>query len=314
MKMLMVIAAAAAAAAASAANVCYEGRWLDAHGDARRNATVSAVLAAYESEAAAEPLDSKPVMIATDGDGRFAATAKDLAVPQGLSVFWIGVTPDGGSEIRPRMRVNPAPFALVAATAKCVDAKTATLAGSSHADSLKGRGSDTPCDVVAGHLVLDGTTVLKKGVTGAFNVYLDNVNLGPGGLSMLNTESKDNISTVWENFAADRELELPSPSGLNPVKIGEISIAAEVDAIAMVMIRVRSESNQNVTYATLDNGDFYVLNDVLLGESLGRVYFFTFPVRRDKELRLGLKNQSTLTIAEQKSWAKVKMVYIGRKN
>lgn len=315
MRSLMLMAAFAAVAAVSAADVCYEGRWLDAQGDVQRNATVSAVLAAYESEAATEPLDSKSVTIATDDDGCFAVSAKGLAVPQELQVFWIGVTPDGGTEIRPRMRVNPAPFALVAAAAKRVDTKSATLSGYTKVDSLQGIGSGSPCEVVASNVTLTGATTLKGDMVGAGVVYLGGMDLAGGGLDMMNTESKDNISTMWDSFAADEEIELVQPSifFFPTYEEGEVAITAEADAIAMVMIRVDSGSDLNRTYAWLENGDFTVLNETIIRDTRSGARLFTFPVRRGKTLYLRLVNKCEWLI-DLKSWAKVKMVYIGRRN
>ena len=302
---------AGAALAAAAADVCYEGRLLDASGAVRANETIPATLRAYETEDAPTAFAEKGIEIATDADGLFAATAS-VDPPAGLDSFWIGVAPGGSAEIRPRMRVSPVPFSIVAASAELLSsAGPISLRGVSSVGALAPGAS-----VAATNATLRGDAVFRGGVTGAGNVYFRDLDPGDGRLSMLRTAGPDGISTRWENFAADVTLDV-DPSGFDKTESGSKTVVAADDGIAMVMVRAVISDNisfmvEDYVAATLHNGDFAVLDRAPLLAREGAVTrLFTFPVRKGMPVYLAL-------VAHRRGWghhalgqAKIKMVYFG---
>ena len=310
---------AGAALAAAAADVCYEGRLLDASGAVRAGETVAATLRAYETEDAAEAFAEKSVEIATDADGLFAATAS-VDPPDGLDSFWIGVAPEGRAEIRPRMRVSPVPFAIVAARAELVSSDgPLALRGASSVDALADGAA-----VVATNATLQGDAALYGDVTGAGSVFIRDLEAGNPDprLSMLRTARPDGLSTLWEDFDADATLEVENSSS-DPDPKSDTSVLAADDGIAMVMIRATGSDIGMFAWAhvsaTLHNGDFSVLSDdTWLQHGLGTVTrLFTFPVRRGRSVTLSLWISTRVdsifggSVPHCRGEAKIKMVYFG---
>lgn len=313
--------AALAALAAGAADVCYEGRLLDAAGAVRANETLSATLRAYETEDAAESeaFAAVPLSIATDDEGLFAATAA-VDPPAGLDSFWIGVAPEGGAEIRPRMRVLPAPFAIVSASAELLETDGALrLPGFAAVGTLANATA-----VTVTNATLQGPTTLRGDVRGAQDVFIRDLDVAGGSLSMLRAEgSADNLSTQWEEFSADQILEVETDF-LQMWKTTPMTIWAPDDGFAMVMIRAEvappswswlshDMSDSYVEGTWLHNGDFPVFSNLLLQRGVGScTRLFTFPVRRGNNVLLTLRvvnNDSPYGYVRAK--AKVKMVYVG---
>ena len=316
---------AGAALAAAAADVCYEGRLLDASGAVRANATLPATLRAYGAEDAAEAFAEASITIATDDEGLFAATAA-VDVPAGLDSFWIGVAPEGRDEIRPRMHVLPAPFAVVAASAELLESDgTLHLPGSVTVHAFADGAS-----VTATNAALQGRTTLCGDVTGAKNVYIRDLDAGNGRLSMLRTEDPDRISTQWDEFAKDAPVAIATGHYVWEKKDVEkpLIILAEDDGFAMVMVKAQITPpssgvpaewmSECFAYVSLDNGDFALLNREHIQQGTGScTRLFTFPVRRGKVVSLTLgghaKVFAEIAVADVQAWAKVKMVYVGAK-
>ena len=315
---------AGAALAAAAADVCYEGRLLDASGAVRANETLAATLRAYETEDAAEAFAEAAITIATDDEGLFAATAA-VDVPAGQPSFWIGVAPEGRDEIRPRMHVLPAPFAVVAASAELLESDgTLHLPGSVTVHAFADGAS-----VTATNAALQGRTTLCGDVTGAKNVYIRDLDAGNGRLSMLRTQEPDRISTLWDEFAADRTVEVKTTSLLlDDNDERPLDLVAEDDGFAMVMIKAEipyydpgwffpgtGDLMEN-SYAagSLENGDFGVFSARLQQGTGSCTRLFTFPVRRGKRVHLELQaHRDRDDVGYVQAWAKVKMVYVGAK-
>ncbi len=105
---------------AHAAEVSIEGRWL-VGGAAQKSVETACSLGFYGEDGASSPLwTTNGCRLATDSDGYFVVGASTPAGIELPSTFWVGVSPDGRSEITPRFRVAPAPFALAAETAELV--------------------------------------------------------------------------------------------------------------------------------------------------------------------------------------------------
>lgn len=309
-KLPLLALCAGAALAAGAADVCYEGRLLDASGAVRANATLSATLRAYGTEDAAESeaFAAVPLAIATDDEGLFAATAA-VDIPAGLDSFWIGVAPEGGAEIRPRMRVLPAPFAIVTASAELLESDgTLSLPGAATVETLADGAT-----VAATNATLQGPTTLRGDVRGVQNVFIRDLDVRGGHLSMLRTEGlADNLSTRWEEFAADRTLDVET-SLFREDAANSLSVWAEDDGFAMVMIRAEDRSGHNsFASATLSNGDFPILSGARLQAGEGSsTRLFTFPVRKQRPVTLSLQVHHGVLRNPVRAWAKVKMVYVG---
>ncbi len=309
-------ACAAAALAASAASVCYEGRFLNASGTVQANRTIEATLSAYETENASTAFATKSITITTDASGHFAAVADGIDAPQSCSTFWIGVTPSGYAEIRPRMRVSPAPFAIVSANVARMETSGRHVAKGTVGVSTLAAGPSFTADEVA----LTGDTMLKGNVDGAQNIYLKKLDLDRGALNMLRANSPGNISTRWDEFAADAVLSLTDTTGFFSVTYNQtesLSLTALDDGFAIVLIKVAISVNDSSYWVegTLENGDFRILDNTRIGrtqyDDASRSRIFTFPVRKGKTVKLTLHNHRGYTTRDVRSWAKVKMVYIG---
>ncbi len=105
---------------AHAAAVSIEGRWL-VGGVAQNSADTTCDLRFYGEVGASSPLwATNGCRFATDSDGYFVVGASTPAGIELPSTFWVGVTPAEHTEITPRFRVAPAPFAFAAETAELV--------------------------------------------------------------------------------------------------------------------------------------------------------------------------------------------------
>lgn len=176
--------------AASAADLALDGRWLDAGSNVVANATVPATVNVYTNDAAdAVALTNAPVALATDSDGFFRAVATNLSLPAGCRTYWLGVTPQDGTEIAPRMKVSPAPLALHAAEARAIETETLTVEGT----------------VTVGRLTNSTATVGSVAVTddlaihaiGGFDqLYLDGIDLTGGGRLALFRKVRSGSLTV----------------------------------------------------------------------------------------------------------------------
>lgn len=306
-------ACALAALAASAAGVNYEGRFLDASGTVQSNVTVRATLSAYATEDASQPFATRPITISTDGAGQFSATAEEMDTSAVGSTFWIGVTPEGHAEIRPRMRVSPVPFALVAAVAERVE--TSGEAAFTR-DVMRVDEVAPGAHFTAGNATLKGSATVQGDVQGAQTVYLNHLDLSGGAVKMLRANSPDNITTRWSDFAADREMSL-RPSASERYPSDKLDITAEDDGFAIVLIQVPplNAINAGDVSATLSNGDFAVFENAHLPVcvDLDDCWAFMLPVRKASHLVLTLRITGSMGWVSQlvSASAKVKMVYAG---
>ena len=306
---------------ASGVNICYEGRYLDAYGNVKANVQVPATIRAYESEEATAVLGSAETTIATDSDGRFAALAEGLEVTNRCSTFWIGVTPQGGVEIKPRMRVSPAPFAIVAANVERVESAYAVTIGGDLTATKVGEISNqanVKPDATADDIVLTGDATMRGSVEGAKDLYLRKLYLGSGYTSLMRANSPNGVSTKWSEFSADYNMALTDTTGIfgSGSQTKTDSFTAEDDGIVMVMIRVdiSIEDPDYWVKATLSNGDFKILDDTLIGVTgeMG-ARLFTFPVRKGQTVSIKLHNYRYYTWRDVESWAKAKVFYFGAK-
>jgi hypothetical protein len=308
---------AAFAPCAFGVSICYEGRYLDAYGNIKANVQVPATIRAYASEDATAVLASAETTIATDGDGRFAALAEELNVTNTYTTFWIGVTPQGGAEIKPRMRVSPAPFAIVAANVERVESASAVTLGGDLTATKVGDQGVVNADATADNVMLTGDITLRGSVNGAKDIYIRNLYLNNGNVSFMRANAPNGVSTQWSQFNADYSLAATGTTGIfgSGSQTKTDSFTAEDDGIVMVMIRVDISLENDPDYwvkATLSNGDFKILDDTLIGVTgeMG-ARLFTFPVRKGQKVSIKLHNYRYYTWRDVESWAKAKVVYFG---
>lgn len=161
--------------AASAADLALDGRWLDAGSNVVANTNFSATMNVYTNDTTnAVAVASATVTLATDADGFFRAVATDLALPAECRTYWLGVTPDGGTEIAPRMRVSPAPYALRAAEAALLDTDRLTVDGTVTIGRL------TNATATVGTVAVSNDFSLQGGLAGNASLYLDGIDLSAG--------------------------------------------------------------------------------------------------------------------------------------
>ena len=322
-KWMLAIVATFASSIAGAVTVCYEGRLLSEYGVVQSSQSKTAVVRAYDGETdGAKLLGSAQTTIKTDVNGLFAATA-ELDIPSSNSVFWVGVEVDG-TDIKPRMRVNPAPFALVAAEAERIESDgTVKLSGNVAVGSI----SNGTVAVNAKTVALNGDTVVRGSVENAGDVYIGAIDAAKGNVGMMRVSNPNNITTQWDGFQADKSVSVSVRNVLYMTETGELALTAEDDGIAMVMVRASvGDSDACHVDLKIDNGDITIYNmgpsdstDTVsyfaagtdsAGKTVTRL--FTFPVRRGKSVTVAIKcEKNFLSGAAAVCDVKARMVYFG---
>ena len=311
------------ASVANAVTVCYEGRLLSEYGVVLSSQSKNAVVCAYDGETTgANLLDSAQTTIKTDANGLFAVTA-ELGIPSSNSVFWVGVNVDG-IDIKPRMRVNPAPFALVAAEAERIESEGAVkLSGNVAVGSV----SNGAAAVSAMTVALGGDTVVRGDVENAGDVYIGAIDASRGNVGMMRSAKPGNITTTWNDFTGDEEFSVTTGSAWFSTSGRDWrSVTASDDGFAMVMVKAdvgNSESstvdvsihNGDVAICSMDPSDstdapHFAAGTDTAGTSVVRM--FTFPVRRGKNVNVDIMcSKGVLSSAAATVAAKVRIVCFG---
>ncbi len=186
---------------AHAAAVSIEGRWL-VNGTEQKSAETTCSLSFYGEDGASSPLwTTNGCRFATDSDGYFVVGASTPAGVELPSTFWVGVTPDGRSEIAPRFRVAPVPFALAAETVELVKADVPiTVTGVAQVDRLE----------ASGDVVVDGWVIPSAGQVETRNIQFPYVRLTSldmvksSMLGMFNDGGRI-PSCDYDNFVAEKD-------------------------------------------------------------------------------------------------------------
>ena len=314
---LAVLAGASLLAADDTVSVYYEGRLLNAAGAVQTTRTRPATAAVYLAADGDSAYSTAAFTLRTDADGYFAQMVGDLRVPSDTSVFWLGVTPQGGDEIRPRMRVTPAPYAISAAHAARIESGTVSGIGRTDVASAT-VGSPLSADT----LHLAGPVTVTGGASGFKGYVVDNLSLGgEAAFDFLRANHPGNLTFDWDAFSADQSLSLDKTTGFfstNYNQDDEIKIVADDDGFAVVLCRCyRGKGNDSVAdyevHMSIDNGDFDVMNNRQVATSGGdwAVRAWTVPVRKGKTLRVWCKTHRGSTAYDVKAYVKVAMVYVG---
>lgn len=185
-----------------AADVSIEGRWL-VGGEPQMSADTTCSLSFYGEESAASALwTTNGCRFVTDSAGYFVIgtrSPENIPLP---NTFWVGVTPAGKSEISPRFRVAPAPFALAAGTAELVK-------------------SDTPLDITGvariEHIEVGGDAVVEDWVIPANgsmetrnlqlpDVRLTSVEIVKGGILGILNDGGRIPSCDYDDFREEKSL------------------------------------------------------------------------------------------------------------
>lgn len=151
-----------------AADVSIEGRWL-VDGVPQISVDTICSLNFYGEQSAGDALwTTNGCRLATDNAGCFVIGA---CAPESVSLpdtFWVGVTPAGKSEMSPRFRVAPAPFAFAAGTAELVKSDAALgVTGVARIERLE----------VAGDAVVEDWVIPAGGSMEVKNMQLPDVRL-----------------------------------------------------------------------------------------------------------------------------------------
>lgn len=265
---IFALAVAATTLTARAESFTYEGRYLGSDGQPVANTAKAATLMVYTGETASSPVGSTQITIATDSEGYFATTA-DVALSgaDGADTFWLGVTPEGGAEISPRMRVSPAPFAIRAATARVLEVDgdlkldgTVTITTLANADKL------IPNSIVTSKPL----SIDKAGLENVRNLTIGEISRGnyrmTDSLSMLRTGNGAVPNFYWDNFPAEvttKEIIVENPEkDYNKGRFsnkGQTVVSVPEDGVAVIMVHTYS-ARQNYMFnaecqfrATLSN-------------------------------------------------------------
>ena len=321
------LASIAALAAEFPAGVTYEGRLIDASGKVQSNTTLTATLRAYETEGAETSFAAQEgLSISTDAAGFFAATAT-IPVPPALQSFWIGVTPDGGSEIRPRMHVLPVPFAIKAFTAERLDSKDPLEFRNGRQLYANGFANEIAATVTNAELRAKAS--LCGNVQGAAKINIEDLDLGGGHLSMLRTKNLDGITSDWDSFTKDGFLcdAVDAIGGGDKTMTRNGSVDVEDDGFATVFIRTEAV-NPNLeagdyVHMTISNGDFTIgdganfisiKNNISTTENVTKYItdrILTFPVRKGRQITGTLKAHAESSDAIVIAEVAYKMFYFG---
>ena len=324
-----------ATGAASAETLTFEGRWMDADGNAQTNKSVQAVMKVYLGETDSNAVaQNNSVTINTDGDGFFVASAEiNLSDHKDKTTFWLGVTPGGGEEIKPRMRVSPAPFAIRAAEAKYLEVE----------GELKIEGTVTATTLSVASNMTAGTVVATKSndfhcdVTNADSIYINKLDwsgsYGSGHyMSLFRATSPGTATLNWDAFHADQSLPVAQTANWKsgPASQTEtLSFEAEDDGIAVILVRnfISKDYFANNGFwevtATLSNGKTTFFKDAFVEKgsftarevsdwwSLTHFHSWTIPVLKGKPFKLTVTNKRNSTHMYVNTEAKVQLFYVG---
>ena len=269
---------AAIGATASAATLTYEGRLMSAQGTAQSSVTLPAVLNVYTSEDASTPIASGNVTINTDAEGYFATSAQGLELPLEYTTFYLGVTPEGGSEIAPRMRVSPAPFAIRAAQARALEVDgDFKVEGTVQITTLT-----AATNVTAQSVIATEDLALECGVSGMDTLYTGVIDTGLNGYLSLFRR--------WSSADIHMELSVGPYGTASDVQEREI----EEDGIVVIRAAMDTGDYSSCTLSLYaDNGDIKAGNSGASAQIGSHGYrYITMPVRKGRKFKLGLRVQS----------------------
>lgn len=257
---------------AAAAELAIDGRWLDSGSNVVANATVPATVNVYTNETDAASVASGRVSLATDAEGFFRVVASDLDLPADCRIFWLGVQPDGGSEIAPRMKVLPTPFALCAAEAEYLEVDDLAVKGTVTIGTLSNATATAETVSVRDNLAISGS------VTGLDNLFLNEIDDAPGNLALFREDSGRGF--ILENPGLGQKTEADV---LRHLKV-------EDDGMLFLVVHppLYDHSSWHV-HLTIDNGDFRIDS----GENFrfwgaDANLFFTLPVRKGNKVSVGM--------------------------
>lgn len=182
----------------SAAQFSFEGRLLE-NGAARANLDTVCTVDFYSSESGTDAMETlSAVPLKTDGDGNFVVSC---AIPGNMpDVFWAGITIRGDeSQISPRTRIAPSPFALSAVKAEVVRSDSAVeITGTAAIETL-----ESAANVSTRELVLPPGAALAVKNYVFPNVYVDSIRLGDcAPLSLFNARGGA-LSPDYDRISAD---------------------------------------------------------------------------------------------------------------
>ena len=183
---------------AMASTVAVEGRLLAPDGAPIANATNAVTVACYAAADAETAYATAAATLATDVNGDYAALLPVTLPPDDATQMWVGITPDGGTEIVPRTRVSTAPFAIRAASVDLIKADTLAFSNLS-ARALEG----TP-NATIGTLAVSQNAYLQQLPQNIGKLDIGTLHLGAySSLAALHAEQGGLDTAYWNNIRAD---------------------------------------------------------------------------------------------------------------
>lgn len=251
--------------------VALEGRFLeDSHPLA--NYSGNATVRCYADAEGREIIGSTVVSdFRTDASGNFAI---DFDLPNLTNeVFWVGVSPKEGVWLDPLMRVAPAPYAIVAASAELITNSVGiVLSGTSEISNLVVRGNATVGDLVLntkGQIVVTNAEI--TGGTFIKDIYGSNSTM----LKFLNPSggnSNYNPTPVYEDFIADQEISIGQSVPVRRLVTKTMEYTGKDQGI--IQLCIRSEDSDNCEYRpriSVSCNGFDYFKDMMLTNRLGGV-------------------------------------------
>ena len=341
MNRIFALLASVAALAASAVDINIEGRWLE-NGVPAPLFNGTCTLALYGAESGGDALGSaSAVPFATDADAYFVVSAAIVPEETLPDTYWVGVTPAGGSEIVPRFRVAPAPFALAADFVKVLRSESEL--------SLSGEATIDRIDV-AGDATVKNWTIAPDSTVNVRNLQLANARLekltlcDAGMLGFFDNQGAD-PSYDYDSFVPEKSVSVMANVYLDWVTWGGYNLYAKprtradswtFDTDGILMVALKAEPKKcPASRVTLKVGKTTILDNYPLGTdgdgslatdvvaaSVKR--FMTIPYRAGEQVQITVQASG---FSDKRGWglifnksqwestagAKVRLLRFGRK-
>ena len=285
--------ALAAACSANAAEFSIEGRYFLSNAVQASLETTCEVKFYGTANASDSLFATNGVRLATDVNGCFVLHASAPDHVELPDTFWVGVKPAGGSEISPRFRVAPVPFAFTADEVQLVSTdKDMELTGVASIERLVVSG-----DVDAGDFVVTTNSVLR-----AKNLPLDSAKIlslsmpKAGILGLFNARGSA-PSFDYDTFSTEKQASVEArieSSGSfithDHSRDKSMDCSYKFSGDGFLLIAIRADSKRCPASKLLAKIGGTTIYDRAVGTDRGGVVkrFMTVPYRSGEEVKLKL--------------------------
>ena len=283
----------AAACSANASEFSIEGRYL-LFDRVQSSVESSCQVNFYGTENASGALfTTNGVRFATDVTGCFVLNVSapdDVDLPD---TFWVGVKPAGGSEISPRFRVAPVPFAFTADEVQLVSTdKDMELTGVASIERLVVSG-----DVDAGDFVVTTNSVLRTKNLQLDSAKILSLSMPKAGILGLFNAKGAAPSFDYDTFSAEKQASVEArieSSGLFIIhdhsRDKSMDCSYKFSGDGFLLIAIRADSKRCPASKLLAKIGGTTIYDRAVGTDRGGVVkrFMTVPYRSGEEVKLKL--------------------------